>query len=135
MIITYNEVKPTDFETIKEIYKSCGWCAYLNDDNKLKNAFKNSLFLYGAYDEEKLVGFVRCVGDGEHVVVIQDLIVHSDYQKCKIGSYLFEFAMEKYKDVRMLLVITDLYDEIDNKFYQNKGLVKIEEKQMAAYTR
>ena len=52
------------FEDIKRIYKSTDWLTYLNDDEKLKRAFENSLCFLGAFKEDKLVGFIRCVGDG-----------------------------------------------------------------------
>lgn len=135
MNIKFKETKENDFERIKEIYASENWRAYLQDDEKLKRAFNNSLLCLGAYEEDKLLGFVRCVGDGEHIIVVQDLIVHHDYQKLGIGTQLFQYVLDKYKNVRMFLVITDLYDEVDNKFYQKNGLVKIEQKEMVAYVR
>ncbi len=135
MNIKFKETKENDFERIKEIYASENWRAYLQDDEKLKRAFNNSLLCLGAYEEDKLFGFVRCVGDGEHIIVVQDLIVHHDYQKLGIGTQLFQYVLDKYKNVRMFLVITDLYDEVDNKFYQKNGLVKIEQKEMVAYVR
>lgn len=135
MNITYKEINCLDLSRIKEIYKSCGWQSYLNDDKKLNNAFENTLFLYGAYDENLLVGFVRCVGDGEHIVLVQDLIVEIGYQMNGIGTYLFKYAMEKYDSARAFLVITDMYDDVDNKFYQKHCFKKIEEKQMVAYIR
>lgn len=133
--INYYETKENDFEHIKEIYASENWRAYLQDDEKLKRAFTNSLFSYGAYENNKLIGFVRCVGDGEHIIIVQDLIVHHDYQKLGIGTQLFQYVLDKYKDVRMFLVITDLYDEVDNKFYQKNGLAKIEQREMVEYVR
>lgn len=135
MNIKFKETKENDFERIKEIYASENWRAYLQDDEKLKRAFNNSLLCLGAYEEDKLLGFVRCVGDGEHIIVVQDLIVHHDYQKLGIGTQLFQYVLDKYKNVRMFLVITDLYDVVDNKFYQKNGLVKIEQKEMVAYVR
>ena len=135
MNIKFKETRENDFERIKEIYASENWRAYLQDDEKLKRAFNNSLLCLGAYEEDKLLGFVRCVGDGEHIIVVQDLIVHHDYQKLGIGTQLFQYVLDKYKNVRMFLVITDLYDEVDNKFYQKYGLVKIEQKEMVAYVR
>lgn len=129
------ETNDNDFERIKEIYTSENWRAYLQDDEKLKKALTNSLFCLGAYNEDKLLGFIRCVGDGEHIIVVQDLIVDHDYQKLGIGTELFQFILDKYNAVRMFLVITDLYDEVDNHFYQKNGLVKIEQKEMVAYVR
>ncbi len=135
MPINYKEVESSDFERIKEIYESCSWFAYLKDDAKLMRAFENNLFFYGAYDNDLLIGFIRCVGDGEHILLVQDLIVHKDYQQQGVGSYLFSHTENKYKHVRMFLVVTDIHDEVDNKFYQKRGLSKIAEKDMVAYAK
>ncbi|MCR5374727.1 MAG: GNAT family N-acetyltransferase [Lachnospiraceae bacterium] len=58
--------------------------AYLNNDDALKRAYENSLYCLGAYSGDELVGFIRCVGDGEHIVLVQDLIVVPEYQRQKI---------------------------------------------------
>lgn len=122
-------------EDIKMIYADSNWQTYLKDDNKLIRAFNSSLYILGAFDKDKLVGFIRCVGDGEHVVIIQDLIILSKYQKKGIGTYLFKHCLDKYKDVRMFQVVTDIEDKIDNHFYQSFNMKKLEEGHMISYFR
>ncbi len=134
-MITYKEFNASLLEEVKEIYRSVYWQSYLQDDDKLKRAFDNSLNLLGAFDGEVLVGFVRCVGDGEHIVLVQDLAVRPEYQKRRIGTTLFQMVWDKYKDVRMFQVVTDLEDEVDNHFYQSFGMKKLEEGHMVSYFR
>ena len=134
-MITYKEFDTSLLEDVKEIYRSVYWQTYLQDDEKLKRAFENSLHLLGAFDGEVLVGFARCVGDGEHIVLVQDLVVRPEYQKRKIGTTLFQMGWDKYKDVRMFQVVTDLEDEVDNHFYQSFGMKKLEEGHMVSYFR
>ena len=134
-MITYKEFDAFLLEEVKEIYRSVYWQTYLQDDEKLKRAFENSLNLLGAFDGEVLVGFVRCVGDGEHIVLVQDLAVRLEYQKRRIGTTLFQMVWDKYKDVRMFQVVTDLEDEVDNHFYQSFGMNKLEEGHMVSYFR
>lgn len=131
----YENFKIEELGQVKEIYMSCGWNAYLRDDEKLKRAFENSLFVLGAYEHDRLVGVIRCVGDGEHVVLVQDLAVHADFQKRGIGSILFQRILERYKDVRMFFVITDLEDPVDHHFYQSFALKRLDEKHMIGYIR
>lgn len=133
--VKLEKIKDTDFNRIKDIYASENWRAYLKDDEKLKRAFSNSYLFLGAYIEETLVGFVRCVGDGEHIIVVQDLIVDVKYQKNGVGTVLFQHVLDRFASVRMFLVVTDLYDEVDNRFYQKNRLVKIEDRDMIAYVR
>ena len=134
-MISYKEFNSELLERIKEIYMEQGWNSYLNNDEKLVHAFQNSLYVLGAFDGEKLVGFIRCVGDGEHVVLVQDLIVDKQYQRKGIGSALFKKIWNKYKDVRMFQVVTDLADEVDNHFYQSFGMKPLAEGHMISYFR
>ncbi|MFT4445755.1 MULTISPECIES: GNAT family N-acetyltransferase [unclassified Parvimonas] len=123
------------FDDIKRIFKSANWSAYLKDDEKLKRAFENSIYLLGAFDNSKLVGFIRCVGDGEHILLIQDLIVDSNYYRQGIGTKLFKAVSEKYKDVRTFCLFTDIHDIRDNEFYKSVKMVKIDKKDMLSYIR
>ncbi len=134
-MIDYKEVDSSMIESIKDIYRKESWNSYLRDDEKLIRAFDKSLYIMGAFDDRKLIGFIRCVGDGEHILVVQDLIVDPEYQKRGIGTYLFHTILEKYSEVRMFMVITDIEDVVDNKFYQSFKLKKIEEKNMIGYIR
>ncbi|AUN13573.1 GNAT family N-acetyltransferase [Paraclostridium sordellii] len=134
-MINYKEFDSSMIEEIKDIYKKESWNAYLKDDEKLIRAFDNSLYIMGAFDNCKLVGFIRCVGDGEHVLVVQDLIVEPKYQQRGIGTYLFKTIMQKYSNVRMFMVVTDLEDIVDNKFYKSFNLKKLEDMNMVGYIR
>ncbi len=131
----YKEFNASLLNEIKTIYADSNWYAYLKDDDKLKRAFDNSLYILGAFDNEKLVGFIRCVGDAEHIVLVQDLIVLSAYQQKGIGTYLFKHCWSKYSDVRMFQVVTDIEDKVDNHFYQSFNMRKLEEGHMVSYFR
>ena len=132
-MITYKKFGLEQFERVKEIYKSENWLAYLNNDDALKRAFENSLLCLGAFSGDELVGFVRCVGDGEHIVVVQDLIVSKEFQRQKIGTTLFKTVWDRYAHVRMFQVNTDIEDERDNLFYRSFGMKPVEEGHMISY--
>lgn len=134
-MITYKEFGEELLEMVKEIYMQEGWWAYLGDDEKLARAFKNSLYTLGAFEGDRLTGFVRCVGDGEHILLVQDLIVDKKHRRQRLGTALFKMAWERYADVRMFQVVTDLHDEADNAFYQSFGMKKLVEGDMVSYFR
>ncbi|WP_346916817.1 GNAT family N-acetyltransferase [Clostridium sp.] len=134
-MIKYKEFNSSMIESIKEIYRKESWNAYLKDDEKLIRAFDNSLYTLSAFDDCKLIGLIRCVGDGEHILVVQDLIVDPEYQQHGIGTYLFKTIMHKYSKVRMFMVITDIEDIVDNKFYQSFNLKRLEDMKMIGYIR
>lgn len=134
-MISYQEFGSEYLEQVKNIYEAEQWYAYLKDDEKLRRAFEQSLYLLGAFDGENLVGFVRCVGDGEHILLVQDLIVAPSYQKQGIGTNLFKAVWDKYINVRMFHVVTDIHDKVDNHFYQSFGMKKLEAGDMVSYFR
>ena len=129
-MIDYKKIDSSMIESIKDIYEKESWTSYLKDDEKLIRAFDKSLYTMGAFDDNKIIGFIRCVGDGEHILVVQDLIVDPKYQKRGIGTYLFKTVLQKYSKVRMFIVITDIEDQVDNKFYQSFNLKKLENMNM-----
>ena len=67
--------------------------------------------------------------------MIQDLIVSPEYQQKGIGTYLFKTIKDKYKDVRMFIVLTDIEDVVDNKFYQSFKLRRLDEFNIVGYMR
>jgi len=134
-MIEYKCFDSKELSRIKMIYQGEEWQTYLKDDKKLSRAFDNSLFVYGAFKDGSLIGFIRVIGDGEHAVFVQDLIVMKEYQRQGIGTYLFKHVLNKYSNVRFFAVITDINDKVDNDFYKSFGLVPINNGDMIAYFR
>ena len=134
-MINYKEITSSSINEVKEIYRKNSWNSYLNDDDKLIRAFDNSLYFLGGVDENKLVGVIRCVGDGEHILMVQDLVIDPGYQQQGIATYLFNFILDKYSEVRIFMVLTDIEDVVDNKFYKSFNLKKLEENNIICYMR
>ena len=134
-MISYKEFGTEEIVRVKQIYESEGWTAYLKDDEALERTFMNSIYRLGAYSGNELIGFVRCVGDGEHIIMVQDLIVMPGFQRQKIGSSLLKAAWEKYSRVRMFQVNTDKDDERSNLFYMSFGMKPLADGNMVSYFR
>ena len=131
----YREFCTEYMDQVRAIYEEEQWSAYLNDDARLERAFAQSLYILGAFDQGRLVGFARCVGDGEHILVVQDLIVALSYRRQGIGTRLFRAVWDRYAEVRMFHVVTDPSDPVDNQFYRSFGMKKLEEGSMVSYFR
>lgn len=127
------EINENYLSQIKAFYEESGWSSYLGNDEKLKNAIKNSLLTLAYMDGGELLGFVRCVGDAEHVVLVQDLIVNKDYRRKGLAKKLMKEVFEKYKDVRWIQVNTDGEDEVANAFYKAIGMKDISEAGVVSY--
>ena len=134
-MINYRHLTSESLNQIKALYEQHGWLAYLNDDARLTRAFDSSLYTLGAYENDQLVGFIRCVGDGEHIVMVQDLIVAQTYQRKGIGGELMKKASDQFANVRMFMLLTDAMDADANAFYQAIGMHKIEENGCVSYMR
>lgn len=59
-----------------------------------EKAVKNSIFHLAAFDDDRIIGSGRLVGDGALVWYIEDLIVIPEYQKRGIGTLIMEQLLE-----------------------------------------
>lgn len=124
----YNEIE------ILELYTSVGWVNYYQKPEMIKEAYANSLFTLGAFDEGKLVGIVRVVGDGCSIIFIQDILVLPDYQGKRIGTNLLKVILEKYKNVYQTHLVTENTQKTLN-FYKSLGFKEYSAINCVAFTK
>ena len=115
-----------EYQTYREkeilpLYASVGWTAYTDAPDVLHRGFERSLLTFAAYEGETLVGLVRAVGDGETVVLMQDLLVFPQYQRRGIGTALMRAMMDRFANVRQFQLLTD-DTEKTLAFYRSLGL-------------
>lgn len=134
-MISYHEFDTSLLPQVLELYQDAGWRTYLGDEEKLRRALENSLYLLGAFSSGRLVGMIRCIGDGEHILYVQDLVVHSGSRRQGIGAALLRHAMEHYAHVRMFTLITDAADPVDNAFYAAMGMKPYSQAGLTGYLR
>lgn len=108
-------------EEVLALYESVGWTGYTCRFEIMERAFAQSLKIYGAYEQEKLVGLIRAVGDGLTIVYIQDLMVNPAYQRMGIGKALLGRLLEDYKSVYQKVLTTD-DTEKTLAFYHHMGM-------------
>lgn len=133
-MITYRELAAADLENVKNLYAENGWTAYLTDDERLSRAWEHSLYTRGAFDGETLIGFVRCVGDGAHTVLIQDLLVSEAYRGRGVGKVLLQAVFDRFTGVRQVFVVTDDGSEALD-FYRACGMKPFADGGLAALYR
>ena len=121
-------------EEIINLYQSVRWTNYLERISVLEEAYANSLCVIGAYDNEKLVGIIRAVGDGQTIVFVQDIIVLPEYQRKGIGTKLLKAVMDKYHDVYQMELLTD-NTEKTKAFYRSVGFTASDDIGCVAFIR
>lgn len=107
---------------ILRLYTSVGWTNYTDNPEMLRNAYLNSLKIYGAYVDDKLIGIIRVVGDGYSVIFIQDLLVHPEFQRKGVGTLLLKKVLCEYDSVYQKHLITE-DTEKTILFYKSLGFV------------
>lgn len=121
-----NEYSNYNENEILSLYSSVGWTAYTDAPDTLRRGFENSLLIFAAYEYDRLVGLIRCVGDGETIVYIQDILVLPEYQRQGIGSALLQEVFSRFSHVRQIILSTDR-EERTLQFYKSLGFVPMEQ--------
>lgn len=88
--------------------------------------FAGSLLTLAARENGTLVGLLRAVGDGCTVVLVQDLLVRPDHQRRGIGTALMQAALERFRSVRQVQLLTDDTEKTKG-FYRSLGLLTLPE--------
>ncbi len=75
---------------VETLYNANGWKSYVDNIDRTVRAIEKALFVYSCWDDDKLVGLIRAVGDGETITYIQDILVLPEYHRQGIGSKLMK---------------------------------------------
>ena len=107
-------------ETILELYNNVGWTVYSKKSDDLFEAIQNSTYVVTRWDKDTIIGLARCISDDVSINYLQDILVHTEYQKQGIGRILLENCLERFKHVRTHLLLTD-DEERQRLFYESLG--------------
>lgn len=124
--LIYDEV------AILNLYNDNGWYAYTKNPDKLFKGIKQSLDIIGVYDGNLLVGLIRTVGDSETIIYIQDILILKEYQGKGLGTKLVKSVLDKYKEVRQIMLTTDDLGNLRS-FYESLGFKEYKEENLLGY--
>lgn len=130
--MTIKKINKDYLNDIKKLYKEERWTLYLNDDEKLNSALKNSEII-GVFNDTKLIGFLRYLTDFEHILYVQDLIVTKEWRREGIGEKLIANLLDRHPNIRSIILITDISDKVSNSFYEKIGFDKLGNRGMISY--
>lgn len=114
----YLENKIPNVNELKELYISVGWDNYLRPEYELTELLVNADYYVTAFENDSLVGLIRVISDNLSIVFIQDILIHPDFQRNKIGQKLVNMVLSKFQNIRQIVLITDDRED-KNKFYKS----------------
>ena len=77
------------------LYDLVGWGSY--DEKISKKSLDNTYYSVSVYDDNKIIGYGRLIGDGICFMYIHDVMVDPKYQNQKIGTIIMNKLLEKIK--------------------------------------
>ncbi|MGF2030324.1 GNAT family N-acetyltransferase [Lactococcus lactis] len=134
MTINFSISKDIDIKQLEELYNDVGWGAYTQDLEVLKQAILQSLDIITVWNDNKLVGLIRAIGDGLTIVYIQDILVLNAYQNKGIASELLQRILNKYKNVRQKVLLTEEASGV-RYFYEKNGFESRDQGLLVAFAK
>lgn len=118
MEIKYREAKDFSAEDLEQLFLSVGWESGRYPE-KLVRALKHSTRVISAWDQERLVGLVRALDDGETVAFIHYLLVDPAYQGLHIGDELMKKLLAHFEELLYVKIMPS--DPKTIPFYERFG--------------
>jgi GNAT superfamily N-acetyltransferase len=95
-IRTHRE-RPIPPRAVRDLYDHVGWTRPASEE-ALAEVLKAGPAV-GAWDGDKLVGFVRALSDGHLVAYVEDVMVHEGYRRSGVGRQLMVRLLEEIGNV------------------------------------
>ena len=98
-MIKYLERIPSA-EEFNYLTNSVGWGT--RDNFIVEEALKNTLYSLCVYDDNKLIGYGRIIGDKTIFLYIQDIMVVPEYQNKHIGTGIMENLLNRINEFKKI---------------------------------
>ncbi|NLB91295.1 MAG: GNAT family N-acetyltransferase [Clostridiales bacterium] len=118
MEIYYTEEKKYTLQQVQRLFHSVQWES-ANYPTRLYKALENSPTVITAWKEEKLIGLINGIDDGELTAYIHYVLVDPLFQGEGIGKELVKKIKEKYREYRYVLLIAETKELIN--YYEKMG--------------
>ena len=115
-------------EEFNYLYDAVGWGSY--DEKVSEKALANTMYSVSVYDDDKIIGYGRIIGDGICFLYIHDVMVVPKYQNKKIGSQIMNKLLEKVNQIKIENPYVRVYlgaSKGKEKFYKKFGFITRED--------
>ena len=112
-------------DEFNQLYEAVGWGAY--PENIAQKALDNTFYSVSVYEDEKIVGYGRLIGDTILFMYIQDVMVKPEYQNRKIGTMIMNKLLEKINELKRENPNIRVYlgaSKNKEEFYEKFGFVR-----------
>lgn len=126
MISTKENVN--SIEEFNYLYDAVGWGSY--DEKVSEKALANTMYSVSVYDDDKIIGYGRIIGDGICFLYIHDVMVIPKYQNKKIGTQIMNKLLEKVNQIKIENPHVRVYlgaSKGKEKFYEKFGFITRED--------
>lgn len=115
-------------EEFNYLYDAVGWGSY--DEKISEKALANTMYSVSLYDDDKIIGYGRIIGDGICFLYIHDVMVIPKYQNKKVGSQVMNKLLEKVNQIKIENPYVRVYlgaSKGKEKFYERFGFITRED--------
>lgn len=120
-------------EEFNLLYDAVGWGAY--EKEITKQALENTYYSVSVYDNDKIIGYGRLIGDTICFMYIHDVMVLPEYQSQKIGTMIMNKLLEeiaKIKEKHPDLLVYLGASKNKEGFYEKFGFITREDANLGA---
>ncbi|MGN1372300.1 MAG: GNAT family N-acetyltransferase [Candidatus Coprovivens sp.] len=115
-------------EEYNYLFDEVGWGAHDYEISKI--ALKSNTYSVSVYDNNKIIGYGRIIGDGIIYLHIHDIMVHPNYQNKGIGKQIINKLLEKVNELKKVNPYLRVYlgtSQGKEDFYKKCGFITREE--------
>ena len=120
-------------EEFNKLYNSVGWGAYSNEIST--KALDNTFYSVSVYDDDKIIGYGRLIGDTICFIYIHDIMVAPEYQAKGIGTIIMNKLLEKIEEIKKENPSLRVYlgsSKNKESFYKKFGFIERNEADLGA---
>lgn len=131
-MIEYKEKVPTSIE-YNYLTNKVGWGTRKNDIVEI--ALSNSIYSVCAYEDDKIIGYGRIIGDKTIFLYIQDIMVIPECQNKEVGTNIMKNILEKIDELKKINPNIRVYlgaSEGKEEFYKKFGFITRQEANLGA---
>ena len=113
-----------DVQEFNYLYDAVGWGHY--DEAISEIALKNTFYSISVYDDDKIIGYGRLIGDQICFIYVQDIMVVPEYQGKTIGTYILKILSNKIDEIKQVNPNVRVYlgsSKGKEEFYKKNGYI------------